>query len=128
MIATSPAPPLQADVHGIRYLEFKALGTHCSIKFRLPDERAALVFAAEALGWIGKFEAKFSRFQTTSLVSRINAAAGAEWVTVDDEMEHLLKLADDQHRRTHGILDPTLLPLLRVWDWKQVHLKLYHLT
>ena len=128
MIATSPAPPLQADVHGIRHLEFKALGTNCSIKFRLTDERAALLFAAEALGWIGKFEAKFSRFQPTSLVSRINAAAGAEWVTVDDEMEHLLKLAEDLHRRTDGILDPTLLPLLRVWDWKQVHLKLYHLT
>ena len=128
MIATSPAPPLQADVHGIRHLEFKALGTNCSIKFRLTDERAALLFAAEALGWIGKFEAKFSRFQPTSLVSRINAAAGTEWVAVDDEMEHMLKLADDLHRRTHGILDPTLLPLLRVWDWKQVHLKLPQAT
>ena len=124
MIASTPAPPLPADVHGIRHLAFKALGTHCSIKFRLTDERAALVFAAEALGWIGKFEAKFSRFQPTSLVSRINAAAGGEWVAVDDEMEHLLRLADDLHRRTDGILDPTLLPLLRVWDWKQVHLKL----
>ena len=128
MIDTSPAPPLQADVHGIRHLEFKALGTNCSIKFRLTDERAALLFAAEALGWIGKFEAKFSRFQPTSLVSRINAAAGTEWVAVDDEMEHMLKLADDLHRRTHGILDPTLLPLLRVWDWKQVHLKLPQAT
>ena len=128
MIATSPAPPNQADVHGIRHLEFKALGTNCSIKFRLTDERAALLFAAEALGWIGKFEAKFSRFQPTSLVSRINAAAGTEWVAVDDEMEHMLKLADDLHRRTHGILDPTLLPLLRVWDWKQVHLKLPQAT
>ena len=124
MIASTPAPPLPADVHGIRHLAFRALGTHCSIKFRLTDERAALLFAAEALGWIGKFEAKFSRFQPTSLVSRINAAAGGEWVAVDDEMEHLLRLADDLHRRTDGILDPTLLPLLRVWDWKQVHLKL----
>ncbi len=123
MIAITPAPPLQADAHGIRHLEFKALGTNCSIKFRLTDECAALIFAAEALGWIGKFEAKFSRFQPTSLVSRINAAAGG-WVAVDDEMEHLLKLADDLHRRTDGILDPTLLPLLRVWDWKQVHSKL----
>ena len=124
MIASPPATPLQADAHGIRHLEFKALGTHCSIKYRLTDERAALLFAAEALGWIGKFEAKFSRFQATSLVSRINAAAGAEWVAVDDEMEHMLKLADDLHRRTHGILDPTLLPLLRVWDWQYAHLAL----
>ncbi len=77
-----PAPPLQADAHGIRQLEFKALGTNCSIKFRLTDERAALVFAAEALGWIGKFEAKFSRFQANSLISRINAAASTAIVTV----------------------------------------------
>jgi FAD:protein FMN transferase len=124
MTTTTPAPPLQADANGIRHLEFKALGTNCSVKFRLTDERAALVFAAEALGWIGKFEAKFSRFQPASMVSRVNAAAGGEWVAVDDEMEHMLRLADDLYRRTNGILDPTLLPLLRVWDWKQVHLKL----
>lgn len=123
MTAESPAPSLQADDHGVRHLEFDALGTRCSIKFRLADDRSALVFAAEALEWLGKFENKFSRFRADSVISRINAAGGG-WVEVDAEMEHMLKLADDLHRRTNGILDPTLLPLLRVWDWKKVHLKL----
>jgi len=124
MTATSPAQPLQADAKGIRHLEFHALGTKCSIKFKLADERSALTFAADALGWIGAFEEKFSRYRPTSLVSRVNAAAGADWVGIDPEMEHLLNLADDLHHRTNGILDPTLLPLLRVWDWKSVHEKL----
>lgn len=116
--------PLQADANGIRHLEFNALGTKCSVKFRLEDDRKALEFAAEALAWIGGFEAKFSRFRPGSIISRVNAAAGRDWVAVDAEMDHLLTLADNLHRRTIGILDPTLLPLLRVWDWKQVHLKL----
>ena len=124
MNATSPAQPLQADAKGIRHLEFHALGTKCSIKFKLADDRRALTFAADALGWIGAFEEKFSRYRPTSLISRINAAAGGGWIETDSEMEHLLNLADDLHHRTNGILDPTLLPLLRVWDWKSVHKKL----
>ena len=90
----------------------------------LADDRDALEFAADVLAWIGGFEKKFSRFRPGSVISRINAAAGRDWVEVDAEVEHLLGLADDLHRRTDGILDPTLLPLLRVWDWKKVHEKL----
>jgi thiamine biosynthesis lipoprotein len=105
-------------------VEFKALGTNCLIKFRLGDEHKALSFAADALAWLDRFEAKFSRFRPSSLVSRVNAAAGGDWIPVDDEMEHMLNLADDLHQRTDGILDPTILPLLRVWDWKKVHQKL----
>lgn len=124
MTTTSQAPPLQADANGVRHLEFNALGTKCSVKFRLTDQRQALAFAAEALEWIGKFEAKFSRFQPGSLVSRINSAAGGDWVGVDAGMERMLDLADDLYQQTDGILDSTLLPLLRVWDWKKVHQKL----
>jgi len=124
MHTVTPAKPLQADARGVRTLEFAALGTKCSIKFRLPDERPALTFAAEALDWIGRFEEKFSRFKSDSLVSRVNREAGGDWVATDAEMEHLLNLAEDLHSRTDGILDPTMLPLLRVWDWKVAHAKL----
>ena len=95
MTRTSPALPLQADDHGVRHLEFHALGTRCSVKFRLLEDRAALGFAAEALDWIGRFEEKFSRFRSHSLISQINAAAGSGWTEVDAEMEHLLDLAGD---------------------------------
>ncbi len=121
---TTTQPVLPADDLGVRRLEFNALGTTCLIKFIMPDERRALEFAAAALGWIGKFEAKFSRFRPDSLVSRINAAAGRGWVKTDTEMEELLDIAESLFARTNGILDPTMLPLLSVWNWKIVHAKL----
>ncbi len=116
--------PLPADARGLRDLRFKALGTDCSIKFRMPDERAALAFAAEALSWLTGFEAQFSRFRPDSMISRINAAAGKDWVEVDVTMDFMLDVADNICRRTDGILDCTLLPLQRVWDWKSIHRQL----
>lgn len=115
---------LPPDVQGVRRVEFRALGTGCSIQFRHRDDRTALQFAADALGWLGAFEAKFSRFCETSLVSRVNAAAGREWVETDAEMERMLDLAEGLNNLTEGILDATMLPLLRVWDWKKIHLVL----
>jgi thiamine biosynthesis lipoprotein len=115
---------LTPNYHGVRQLEFDGLGTRCTISFRHPDEREAAEFASEALAWMRVFEAKFSRFRPDSMVSRVNAAAGGDWIRVDSEMEHMLNLADDLHRRSHGIFDPTLLPLIRMWDWQSVHFKL----
>lgn len=124
MTAPADREILQPDAHGVRRMEFRALGTACVIQFRLPDERAALAFAADALGWLGDFEAKFSRFRPDSIVSRVNEAAGREWVAVDAAMERMLDLAEGLHNLTGGILDASMLPLLRVWDWKTVHTRL----
>lgn len=104
----------------MRHLQFRALGTACQIKFREREDCRALQYAAEALDWIGKFEAKFSRFRADSLVSQINASAGKQWVETDAETEQMLDVAEGVFRLTDGILDPTLLPLLGVWDWKVV--------
>jgi thiamine biosynthesis lipoprotein len=120
-IVSSIPPP---DARGVRRVEFRALGTACVIQFRHSGDTSARQFIASALAWLASFEAKFSRFRADSIISRINAAAGREWVEVDGETEQLLDLAADLHRLTDGILDPTMLPLLRVWDWKTVHAKL----
>ena len=126
-MATNDSPyGLAPDAAGVRNLGFKALGTNCMIKFRHESDRRSLEFAAAALDWIGKFEAKFSRFRPDSLVSRVNAAAGTDWVDTDAEMEEMLDIADGLFTRTNGILDPTMLPLLLVWDWKVVHERLPH--
>lgn len=110
---------LQPDAKGIRRMDFHAMGTTCSIRFRLDDEHDALAFAADALGWLGQFEEKFSRYRPASLISRVNASAGGDWVPIDSSMERLLDLAEDLHHRTKGILDPTMLPLLQLWNWKE---------
>lgn len=112
------------DERGIRRVRFRALGTECLVQFRHQDDRTSLVFAAEFLGWLEQFEAKFSRFRPDSDVSRINESAGGDWVKVSPWMETMLDLAGDLHQLTQGIMDPTLLPLMRVWNWKSVHTQL----
>ncbi|RYZ41907.1 MAG: FAD:protein FMN transferase, partial [Myxococcaceae bacterium] len=115
-----PAPDLRPDTQGVRRVDFRALGTNCTIKLRHPDDATACRFILAALGWLSAFEAKFSRYRPDSLISRINSAAGSgNWTAIDGEAEHQLNLADDLYRRTDGIIDATTLPLLRVWDWKQ---------
>lgn len=117
----SPVPP---DARGVRRVEFHALGTPCAIQFRLENEKKALQFLNEALAWLSQFEAKFSRFRPDSMISQINAAAGNSWVSIDAQMSQMLDIADDLYRLTDGILDPTMLPLLKVWDWKKIHTQL----
>ena len=116
-----PQISIDPDARGVRSIAFRALGTNCAIQFRLADQKRALEFVAEALGWLGAFEAKFSRFKPDSLVSRINQAAGREWVNVDAEMETMLDLADAMHGLTNGVMDAATLPLVLLWDWKVVH-------
>ncbi|MBL9202588.1 MAG: FAD:protein FMN transferase [Opitutaceae bacterium] len=117
--APPPAADAVADGLPLRKLAFHALGTACEVQYAAPGGDAqAQGFERAALAWVTAFEAKYSRFRPDSLVSRINAAAGREWVAVDAEMEGLLKLCDTLHFMTQGVLDPTALPLLRLWDWK----------
>ena len=103
----------------LRKRSFPALGTMCEIQYAAPQgDGQAEGFEREAVGWVNAFEAKYSRFRADSLVSRINAAAGREWVPVDAEMEGLLKLCDTLHFMTQGVLDPTALPLIHLWDYR----------
>ncbi|MBT7982024.1 MAG: hypothetical protein HN584_05605, partial [Akkermansiaceae bacterium] len=74
---------------GVRELNFRALGTKCHVKIRLESERQALQFAADTLDWIKNFEEKYSRYLDTSLVSKINEAAGQSWIETDDDAEQL---------------------------------------
>ena len=124
MTPSAALSPIEPDARGIRRVDFRALGTACTIQYRHPDTRTSLQFLADALGWLERFEAKFSRFQPASMISQVNAAAGREWVRVDAEMEQLLDLAADLFNLSDGIVDATVLPLLKVWDWKTVHSKL----
>lgn len=113
-VATGPALPL-------RQVKFRALGTNCEIQFATADEAQAAAYERAAVAWVQAFEAKYSRFLPGSLISRINDAAGRDWVEVDAEMEQLLKLCDSLHFVTQGVLDPTALPLLRIWNYKVAH-------
>jgi FAD:protein FMN transferase len=123
VVAQSHRPPLPAPTTPaglpLRKVSFPALGTVCEVQYAAPGGDAqAAAFERAAIGWVNAFEAKYSRFRPDSLVSRINDAAGRTWVEIDTEMETLLKLCDTLHFMTQGVLDPTALPLLRLWNYK----------
>src|ERR1044072_4331269 len=104
-----PLAPTGADASvPLRKLSFPALGTVCEVQYAAPSGDAqAADFERAATTWVNAFEAKYSRCRPDSLVSRINAAAGREWIEIDAEMEAMLKLCDTLHFMTQGVLDPT---------------------
>ena len=118
MASTQSHSAPAAPVGGLRRLTFAALGTTCEVQYACDDPAVAGGFERAAVGWVQAFEAKYSRFRPDSLVSRINAAAGREWVEVDAEMEQLMKLCDSLSFLTQGVLDPTMLPLIKLWNYK----------
>ena len=113
----TPPPVPGGSVAPLRKLSFRALGTVCEVQYAGSETQAA-AFDRAAISWVSAFEAKYSRFRPDSLVSRINAAAGEQWIEVDAEMEGLLKLCDTLHFMTQGVLDPTALPLIWLWNYK----------
>ncbi len=102
---------------GSHALSFPAMGTNCRVQFTSPASAAGRL-ADSVMQWVAAFEAKYSRFLGDSLVSQINAAAGNGWVPLDPEADALLALCDQLVFLTRGILDPTALPVIRLWDWK----------
>ena len=103
----------------LRRAAFRAMGTSCEIQYVAPQgEAQALAFEQRAIGWVTAFENKFSRFRDDSLVTRINAGAGSRWVEIDREMEAMLDLCGTLYSFSGGVLDPTILPLLRVWNYQ----------
>ena len=123
LVSTSQRQPPAAPPGGrrpgpLRRLTFPALGTTCEVQYATPDAARGTQFEQAAVAWVQAFEAKYSRFRPDSLVSRINAAAGVDWVDVDPEMEQMLQLCETLHFMTQGVLDATALPLLRIWNYK----------
>lgn len=107
------------SVSALRRLSFYAMGTQCEVQYVADSDRQAAAFEDEARRWTLGFEAKYSRFRADSLISRINAAAGKEWVSIDAETEGLLALCDGLYFLTKGVLDPTSLAVTRLWDFRQ---------
>jgi thiamine biosynthesis lipoprotein len=102
----------------VRRHRWTALGTTCEVQFACADDALAARFETGAVAWVADFEARYSRFRPDSVIGRINAAAGREWVEIDAEMEQLLDFCASVHFLTQGTLDVTATPVLRLWDYK----------
>ncbi len=107
------------EEQGTSILSFHAMGTRCRISIVEPSRQAANAYLDHCLNWVATFEAKYSRFLNTSLISRINDTAGKQWIETDEETDRILALCNDLVFFTKGAFDPTSLPLIKLWNWKQ---------
>jgi len=115
-----PTPRLGASgkSEAVRRCCWHALGTRCEIQYVCAEDVRARDFESESVRWVAAFEARYSRFRPSSLVGRINAAAGKEWVAIDAEMDQFLDLSGSLYQLSSGVLDITALPVMQLWDYK----------
>jgi FAD:protein FMN transferase len=95
------------------------MGSPCELALYLEEESAESIIA-ELRGVISGYEAKYSRYQTTSELSRINQTAGASHPTiVDVETAALLNYAEVLFQQSDGYFDITSGILRKIWDFKK---------
>lgn len=116
--APTPLKALDGAEPGWYTFRFAAMGTRCGLTFQHPGTKAdATAFRDAAVARVTRFETLYSRFREDSLVGRINRAAGnEEWTDLEEESVQLFNECDAIVRLTGGLVDPTALPLSRVWN------------
>jgi FAD:protein FMN transferase len=97
---------------------FQALGGANEVQICAEDRLFAESIANAVIEQVRLIESKFSRYQPSSIVSIINAAAGKEAVEVDEETGALLDYAQACYVQSGGLFDITSGVLRRVWDFK----------
>jgi thiamine biosynthesis lipoprotein len=98
---------------------FEAMASHCEVVLAGDDAQRAPALAQAAVAEVKRVEAKFSRYLADSIISRINAAAGARPVACDEETWSLLGYADSLFQTSGGLFDITSGVLRRAWNFKQ---------
>ena len=103
----------------VAHHRFGAMGTDVHIVVVGGDEPAAPL-AARAEDEIREREARWSRFLSTSELSRLNAADGAP-VVLEPDTYALVELAVHWWRGTDGLFDPTVLDALIAAGYDRSH-------
>jgi thiamine biosynthesis lipoprotein len=96
----------------------EALGTSYSIKLIGP--RGALnetALAQAAKEELDRVDALMSTYRDDSELMRLNRAAADEWFPVSEETLEVLQIAQQVFRETDGCFDPTVGPLVRLWNF-----------
>lgn len=97
---------------------FAAMASDCEVRLAAPAQDAAVRLAQAAIDEVRRIETAYSRYRPETVVSRINANAGGDWVDVDAETEALLDYAATLHAASGGLFDITSGVLRRAWDFR----------
>lgn len=99
-----------------RQFSFRAMGGPCALSLYAEDSVARQV-AVTLEAEVRRLEAKYSRFQTDSDLSRLNRTPD-QWQEVDAETAGLLDFAHQCFIESDGLFDITTGVLREAWDFK----------
>ena len=101
---------------------FHALGGKGEVVLVSESKQKAHAIADLAFKEVGRIEYKYSRYRPGSIVSRINAAAGRDFVKYDEETAFLFQYADTLYDNSDGVFDITSGSLRHVWNFSKAQL------
>ena len=97
---------------------FRAMACENIIELYADSRAEADRAAAVAIAEVKRIEAKYSRYQADSIITKINRAAGFEKIEIDPETAQLLDFADVCYQQSDRRFDITSGVLRRVWNFK----------
>ena len=97
---------------------FKAMGGPCVFRIKARSEHIAYDHAQAAHEEVLRLERRYSRYREDSITSTINASAGKNSVSIDEETYRLLNYADTAFKVSGGLFDLTSGVLRRCWDFR----------
>lgn len=95
------------------------MGSRCELQVYAPSASGPPTVLQDVVREVRRLEAKYTRYESSSVTSRINAGAGEDgFVDIDDETEQLLDYADALYVQSEGKFDLTSGILRRAWDFR----------
>jgi thiamine biosynthesis lipoprotein len=93
------------------------MGTNVNVTFWSDDEAKAAKAFADAMKELERLDKLMSHWVADSDVSKVNAAAGTEWVVVSAETFAVIERALDVSKKSNGLFDITVGALSGLWKF-----------
>jgi FAD:protein FMN transferase len=101
----------------IEILSGRAMGTSYTLKIASRSETTSFEEAGRLIkNELERIEAIFSLYRPESELSRWNEAPADVWIDVSDDLYSVTQFAMELSRETHGAFDPTIRPLMKLWQ------------
>jgi len=101
---------------------FQAMKSSCEVVLVAESKNKGQEIATCAVAEVARIERIYSRYRPDSIVSRINAAAGKEFILCDSETLSLLRYADQLYDISSGLFDITSGVLRNAWNFSDASL------
>ncbi|MEN8006620.1 MAG: FAD:protein FMN transferase [Candidatus Krumholzibacteriota bacterium] len=104
----------QVSREQVRYV----MGTTATVRAWAPDAESAALAVEAAYAAFARTDSLMSTWRDDSVLSRLNRSVAGHWVEVGPEVCGVLDEAKRVAEASKGAFDPTVLPLVRLWGFR----------